>query len=60
MTEGARCRSTEIVLEELDSVRHALTLANPGDILVICVDKHADVLDELEQRSHVAQPGAHG
>ena len=60
MAEGARCRSTEIVLDELDSVRHALTLANPGDILVICVDKHADVLEELEQRSHVAQPGAHG
>ena len=60
MAEGARCRSAEIVLEELDSVRHALTLANPGDILVICVDKHGEVLDELEQRSRFAQPGAHG
>ncbi len=58
--DGARCRSAEVVLNELDSVGHALELANPGDIVVICVDKHADVVEELERRSHVAQPGGQG
>ena len=38
----------------------ALTWANPGDVVVVCADKHASVLAELEGMSRVAQAGAHG
>jgi cyanophycin synthetase len=33
--------------------------SNPGDIVVLCVDKHGAVLAELEAMSHQAQAGAH-
>ncbi|MGZ4444967.1 MAG: glutamate ligase domain-containing protein, partial [Nocardioidaceae bacterium] len=59
MTEGgARCRQLEVVLEEIDAVRHAMSRANPGDLVVVCVDKHATVMAELEQWSHKAQAGS--
>ena len=48
------------MLEEIDSVRAALAWANPGDVVVVCADKHAAVLAELEGMSKVAQAGAHG
>ena len=41
MAEGARCKQVEIVLDEIDAVRHAMARANPGDLVVLCVDKHA-------------------
>ena len=56
---GARCRQVEIVLEELAAVRHCMARANPGDLVVLCVDKHATVLGELETLTHQAQAGAH-
>ena len=60
MAEGkARCRQVEIVLEELASVRHCMARANPGDLVVLCVDKHATVLGELENLTQQAQAGAH-
>ena len=60
MAEGsARCRQVEIVLEELDAVRHCMARANPGDLVVLCVDHHATVLGELEQLTSSAQAGAH-
>jgi cyanophycin synthetase len=58
MAEGARCKQVEIVLEELSSVRHALSRSNPGDLAVICVEQHAAVMAELESFGHHAQPGA--
>ena len=60
MAATGRCRSVDIVLSEIDSVRAALAWANPGDVVVVCADKHADVLAELEAMSRVAQAGAHG
>ena len=60
MAQGVRCRTVDTVLEEIDSVRAAMAWANPGDIVVICADKHAAVLAELESMSKVAQAGAHG
>jgi cyanophycin synthetase len=33
--------------------------ANPGDVVVLCVDKHGAVLAELESMSSQAQAGAH-
>ena len=60
MAEGtARCRQVEIVLEELVAVRHCMARANPGDLVVMCVDKHATVFGELENLTRHAQAGAH-
>ncbi len=58
MDAGARCKQVEIVLEEIEAVRHAMARANPGDLVVVCVDKHPKVMSELENWSHVAQAGA--
>ena len=33
--------------------------SNPGDLVVMCVDKHAQVVSELENRTHSAQAGSH-
>ena len=58
MADGARCKQVEIVLEELASVRHAMSRSNPGDLVVICVEQHAAVMAYLESYGHHAQPGA--
>lgn len=58
IAEGARCRQVLTVLDELEATRHALTLANPGDLIILCVDQHGEVLHELEQLSHQAQAGS--
>lgn len=55
---GARCKQVEIIHDEIQAVRHAMARANPGDLLVVCVDKHAAVMTELETWSHQAQPGS--
>jgi cyanophycin synthetase len=60
MAEGsARCRQVEIVLEELAAVRHCMARANPGDLVILCVDKHPTVIGELENIANQAQAGAH-
>jgi cyanophycin synthetase len=60
MAQGsARCRQVEIVLEEVAAVRHCIARANPGDLVVLCVDKHATVIAELENIANQAQAGAH-
>ncbi len=61
MAQGhARCVQVEIVLDETAAVRHAMTRANPGDLVVLCVDDHAGVMQELETMTHQAQPGTGG
>jgi cyanophycin synthetase len=57
--EGVRCRQVEVVLDEVEAVRHCMARANPGDVVVLCVDQHASVLAELEQMTQSAQAGAH-
>jgi len=57
--EGARCRQVEVVLDELEAVGHVMGRANPGDLVVLCVDQHAEVLAKLEQRTRHAQAGSH-
>jgi cyanophycin synthetase len=60
MGEGdVRCRQVEIVLDELAAVRHCMARANPGDLVVLCVDQHPTVMGELENITHQAQAGAH-
>ena len=58
MAAGARCKQLEIVLDELESTRHAMARSNPGDLVVLCVDQHAAVMAQLESYGHQAQPGA--
>ncbi len=58
MAEGARCKQAELVLEEIEAVRHAMSRANRGDLVVVCVDKHAEVMSELENWSDQAYAGA--
>jgi cyanophycin synthetase len=60
MAEGtARCRQVEIVLSEVDGVRHCMARGNPGDLVVLCVDNHARCIGELETFTNQAQAGAH-
>jgi cyanophycin synthetase len=59
MDEGARCKQVEIVLEEIAAVHHCMSRSNPGDLVVLCVDKHGPVLAELETISQQAQAGTH-
>ena len=56
---GARCKQVEVVVHELDAVRHCMARANPGDLVVMCVDQHGVVLGELETLGQQAQAGAH-
>jgi cyanophycin synthetase len=58
MADGARCRQVETSLDEVGAVRDAMVLANPGDLVVLCVDKHAQVLSQLEEMSQSAYAGA--
>ena len=58
MASGSRCRQVEEVLEEIDAVRHAMSRANKGDLVVVCVDKHGEVMSELENWSSQAQAGS--
>jgi len=58
MRQGARCKQAEVVLDEIDATRHAMSRANTGDLVVLCVDKHPAVLAELESWSNQAQAGA--
>jgi cyanophycin synthetase len=55
---GSRCKQVEIILDEIEAVRHAMARANPGDLVVFCVDKHAAVMSELENWSKFAQAGS--
>jgi cyanophycin synthetase len=57
--EGIRCRQVETVLLEVDAVRHCMARANPGDVVVLCVDQHGEVVAELETLTQHAQAGAH-
>jgi cyanophycin synthetase len=58
MDEGTRCKQVEIVVEEIKAVRHAMRRANKGDLVVVCVDQHPLVMQELETWSQQAQAGA--
>ncbi len=58
MGDGVRCKQVEIVLDELDATRHAVTISNPGDLIVVCVDQTAAVMGVLESYGKQAQPGS--
>jgi cyanophycin synthetase len=54
----SRCRQVETILDEIDAVRHAMSRANRGDLVVVCVDQHPRVMTELENWSQTAQAGS--
>ncbi len=56
---GVRVRSIEIVLDEVTAVRNCIARANPGDVVVLCVDQHAKVVAEVEAITSSAQAGTH-
>lgn len=58
MAAGARCRVTNVVPDETEATRHAIVRANPGDLVMLCVDKHAQVLAQLEAYTHQAAAGS--
>jgi cyanophycin synthetase len=58
MAEGARCREVELELDEVAATRAALRRANPGDLVVLCVDSATNVWAELEGLARQAQAGA--
>jgi cyanophycin synthetase len=58
MAEGGRCKQLEIIIDEIEAVRHAMARSNPGDLVVVCVDKHPAVMAELETWSQQAQAGS--
>ena len=58
MNEGGRCKQLEVIIDEIDAVRHAMARSNPGDLVVLCVDKHPAVMTELETWSQQAQAGS--
>ena len=59
MQKGVRCRQVDIVLDELQAVGDVMARANPGDLVVVCVDNSAEVFAALEDMTRQAQPGAH-
>ena len=47
-----------MVLDEIEATRAAVSLANAGDLVVLCVDRARAVWDELQVIGQVAQAGA--
>jgi cyanophycin synthetase len=50
MRKGARCRTVEVLPDELDATRLALDRANPRDLVVVCADRVEAVVHELQTR----------
>jgi cyanophycin synthetase len=56
--DGARVRQIEVVLDEIESTKAAVEWANPGDLVLVCVDRARAVWDELQVIGKRAQAGA--
>jgi cyanophycin synthetase len=50
MSDGARATDADIILDEMEAIQAALEQSRPGDLVVLCVDRPADVWKELELR----------
>ncbi|AZI57241.1 cyanophycin synthetase [Nakamurella antarctica] len=55
--EAGRVKEVEIVLDEIESTKIAMQWANPGDLVVLCVDRARAVWDELQLIGNLAQAG---
>jgi cyanophycin synthetase len=56
MKAGHRVGNVEIVLDEMEAAKRALSRARPGDLVVLCVDYATEVWKELEARKLHATP----
>ena len=56
--EGCRLKQYEVVLDEIEATKVAVGSANPGDLVVVCVDRARAVWDELQVLANRAQAGA--
>jgi len=54
---GARVGSALLIADELEACRSALDRSRPGDLVVLCVDRTAEVWDELEARRSSIREG---
>jgi cyanophycin synthetase len=50
VARGARCRSLDVVPDEMEAAKLALDRANPGDLVVLCADRVDEIVDELQSR----------
>ncbi|MEO5834631.1 MAG: cyanophycin synthetase [Nakamurella sp.] len=57
-SELLRVREIEVVLDEIDATKVGLARANPGDLVVLCVDRARAVWDELQAIGNKAQAGS--
>jgi cyanophycin synthetase len=58
--DGARVRSLDVVLDELEASRLALDRANPGDLVVLCADRVEEIVEELQERVRPPAPAGGG
>ena len=56
--EGCLLKQIEVVFDEIEATRVGVEWANPGDLVVVCVDRAREVWDELRTLGHRAQAGA--
>ena len=56
--EGARVKQIEVVLDEIEATKAGVEWANPGDLVVVCVDQSRAVWDELQVLGQRAQAGS--
>jgi len=54
--DGGRVKQIETVLDEIEATRVAVERANPGDLVLVCVDRARSVWDELQVLAKRAQP----
>ncbi len=57
-SEGCRLEQYDVVLDEIEATNVAVESANPGDLVVVCVDRARAVWDELQVLGNRAQAGA--
>ena len=56
--DGARVKQIEVVLDEIEATKAGVEWANPGDLVVVCVDQARAVWDELQVIGQRAQAGS--
>ena len=57
-SEGCRLEQYAVVLDEIEATNVAVESANPGDLVVVCVDRARAVWDEFQVLGNRAQAGA--
>ncbi len=58
LVTGGRAKEVLVVLDEIEATRAAVSRANPGDLVVLCVDRARAVWDELQAIGKYAQAGS--